>query len=79
MNALKARSRELIEAYYTPKAGSNITADDVFNSFMKLVESAERVITDDENIRQLARDNVKFVPNPAAGNFGNAVIDYLKK
>ena len=79
VNALKAKSRELIDAYYTPKAGSNITADDVFNSFMKLADSAERVITDDENIRQFARDNVTFVPNVAAGNFGNAVIDYLKK
>ena len=85
VNALKAQARALIDAGYTPKAGSNITADNVFDSFMQLVNSAERVADDDENIRQFARDACAGFfastdsANVAAENFGKAVTEYLKK
>lgn len=75
--ALEANSKALIDYYYTPKAGSTVTADDVFASFMKLIDSAERVLTDDESIRALAKENVSFVPNVTAGNFGAALLEYL--
>ena len=83
-NALEATSKALIDAYYTPKTGSNITADNVLDSFMKLVESAERAATDDENIRQLARNTCSGFfastdsANAAAESFGQALMDYLK-
>ena len=76
--ALEEKSRALIEAYYTPKAGSTVTAEDVFASFMKLIDSAERVMTVDENVLALAKENVTFVPAVAAGGFGDALIAYLK-
>ncbi len=76
--ALEGKSRELIEAYYTPKAGSTVTAEDVFASFMKLIDSAERVMTVDERILALAKENVSFVPAVTAGGFGDALIAYLK-
>ncbi len=82
--ALQAQSKALIDAYYTPKTGSNITADDVFNSFMKLIDSAERVATDDESIRQIARDACAgFFASAdsaaaAADKFAAALKDYIK-
>ncbi|MCR4607740.1 MAG: extracellular solute-binding protein [Oscillospiraceae bacterium] len=82
--ALQAQAKTLIDAYYTPKTGSNITADNVLDSFMKLAESAGRVASDDENIMQIARESCAgfFASSDSAGaaadKFGVAIKDYLK-
>ena len=85
VHALEASAHARIESAFIPAEGSTVTTDYVYNAFMKLVDSAERVATDDPQIAEIAKNTCSgfFQGNDsfdgAIDQFGKAVVDYLKQ
>ena len=85
LNALKASAEARIASAFIQAEGSTVTSEYVYNAFMKLVESAERVATPDEGIREIAKNTCSgFYRGEdsdygAAEKFGTAVLEYLNQ
>ena len=85
LNALKASAEARIDSAYIQAEGSAVTRDYVYNAFMKLVESAERVATYDSEILEIAKESCgAFFQGAdsdygAAEKFGTAVLEYLNQ
>ena len=85
LNALKASAEARISSAFIQAEGSSVTGEYVYNAFMKLVESAERVAAPDEGIREIARNTCSgFYRGEdsdygAAEKFGTALLEYLNQ
>ena len=85
LNALKASAEARIGSAFIQAEGSAVTGEYVYNAFLKLVESAERVATPDAGIQEIAKNTCSgFYRGEdsdygAAEKFGTAVLEYLNK
>ena len=84
MEALKDSATARIDSAFVPVEGSAVTAEYIYNAFLRMVESAGRTSVHDSAVDEIARSTCAGYfkgtdsARDAADKFGAALLEYLK-